>query len=328
MSQCRRFVKDLRPGESLDEVFLVRDKDLRKTQTGSMYVACVLADKTGTVPGRMWQASEAVFATIPSEGFGRVKARTESYRGQLQVVIESIAPVDPDAADLADFLPTTRLDPEAMWAELRELLGAIENVHVAGLVRSFLDDPTFEGRFKKAPAAAQMHHAYIGGLLEHTLGVVRLAEAVAPLYRDQLNKDLLLAGAFLHDIGKIEELRADVTMGYTDRGNLVGHIVVATIWVEERAAQVADEAGEPFPERILDLVQHIILAHHGTHEYGSPKVPAIPEAQVLHYLDNLDAKVHMFTRAKAEDQDASSSFTGFSRPLGAKIYKRSFDLPE
>jgi 3'-5' exoribonuclease len=191
-----------------------------------------------------------------------------------------------------------------------------------------LETEPVASEMRRAPCTRSGHHAYLGGLLEHTLQVVRLARAVAPLYADELQPDLLVVGAFLHDVAKTEEIRADAAMTYTDRGNLVGHIASGAIWVQQKAEEVERETGEPFPAATLDLVQHLVLAHHGSLEFGSPKLPAIPEAIVLHYLDNLDAKVHMFARARDEDRDEAASFTAYARPLDVRVFKRSRHIPE
>ena len=179
--------------------------------------------------------------------------------------------------------------------------------------------------FKRAPAAMQMHHPFVGGLLEHTVNVVRAAKTLLPLY-PKLNADLVLTGAFFHDIGKAAELSAGTSIQYTDRGQLVGHITIAAIWIGEKAAAVAEDTGEPFPEKTLNLLQHIILAHHGQHDYGSPKLPMIPEACFIHYLDNLDAKMWIMANQIESDPDADSSFTSYNRQLEARLYKHSGEL--
>lgn len=325
MDNQRRFITDLTPGESIDQVFLVRDKDLRTTRSGDLYVMCTLCDRTGTLNGRLWQASEGIFRSIPTEGFLHVKGRTEDYRGTLQLIIEACRPYPAEKLDLADFLATTDKDIEQMWGELLDILRAIENKPLRMLIKKFVEDTEFVAAFKKAPAAMQMHHPFIGGLLEHTLGVARATKVVLELY-PELNADLLLASVFLHDVGKAAELTSGISITYTDRGQLVGHITIAAMWVQERARQVAEETGEAFPQRTLDLLQHLILSHHGVHDYGSPKLPAIPEAFVLHYLDNLDAKMYMTLRAIETDVNAQSAFTTYLPQLETRIYKHSQDL--
>ncbi len=308
-------------------MFLVREKDLRTTRSGELYIACTLTDRSGKISARMWRASEAIFNSIPAGGFLRIKGRTEEYRGNLQLVIDACRPCPAEKVDIADYMPTTELDIEAMWAELLEILRDIKDSSLRMLVKKFVDDKDFVAAFKRAPAALEMHNPFIGGLLEHTLAMAKAAKALLPLY-PKLNADLILAGVLLHDAGKIEELSADTAINYTDRGQLIGHITIGVLMVEKKAREVAEETSEPFPRRKLELLQHIILSHHGIMEYGSPKLPAIPEAYFLHYIDNLDAKMYMTLNAIASDADAESSFTSYMRSLETRIYKHSGELSE
>lgn len=320
-----QFINQFKPGMTLDQVFLVRDKDLRTTKAGDLYIVCTLCDRTGNIPARMWRASESIYNSVPADGFLHVKGRTEDYRGNLQFVIDALRPWPADKVDLADFVPVTELDIEQTWAELLEILRGIKDPPLRLLIKKFVEDRDLVAAFKRSPAAMQMHHPFIGGLLEHTLNVARAAVALLGLY-PRLNADLVLAGVFLHDIGKTAELSAGTTMNYTDRGLLVGHVTLAAMWVSEKAAAITAETSEPFPARTVDLLQHVILSHHGALEFGSPKLPAIPEAFFVHYLDNLDAKIWMTTHAVENDSDEQASFTSYMRQLGTRIYKRSAKL--
>jgi len=325
MQSQRRFINQFKAGEGVDQVFQVREKDLRTTKTGDLYITCTLTDRTGQVPARMWQASQGIFQSIPKDGFLQVKGRTEDYRGSLQLVIEACRPVAADKVPLADFIPVTELDVEQMWAELLEILRAIKDDWLRALIKKFVEDRELVAAVKKAPASMQLHQPFLGGLLEHTLAVAKSAKALLPLY-PTLNADLVLAGVFLHDIGKVAELSSGTSIQYTDRGQLVGHIAIAAIWTEEKARALSAERGEPFPPKTLNLLEHIILAHHGSLEFGSPRLPAIPEAFFLHHLDNLDAKVWMTTHQIATDPDPSSSFTPYNRQLETRLYKFSGEL--
>ncbi|MFA6134286.1 MAG: HD domain-containing protein [Phycisphaerae bacterium] len=322
MNSNRRFINQMMAGETVDQVFLVRDKDLRTTKTGGLYLQCTLCDKTGLVPGRMWQVSESIFNAIPVEGFLQVKGRTEDYRGTLQLVIDACRPWPAEKIDLNDFLACTDQDVEKMWSDLLEITRDIKDPCIRLLIKKFVEDRDLVAAYKRSPAAMTLHHPYIGGLLEHTLSMAKAAKALLPLY-PKVNADLVLAGVFLHDIGKIAELSAGTATSYTDRGQLVGHITIAAVWVAEKAAAVAKETSEPFPPRILDLLQHIIISHHGVHEYGSPKLPAVPEAFFVHYLDNLDAKLFTTLRAIDNDPDPNASFTTYLPSLETRVYKRS-----
>jgi 3'-5' exoribonuclease len=322
MNNRRLFVNELHAGMTLDQVFLVRDKDLRTTKSGDLYVVCTLVDRTGRLPARLWQASETIYNSMSVDGFLHVKGRCEDYKGSLQFIIDACRPFPSDKVDLADFLPVTELDVEQMWSQLLEILRAVKDEHLRMLVKKFVEDREFVAAFKRSPAAVQMHHPFIGGLLEHTLNVARDAAALLPFY-PKLNADLVLASAFFHDMGKAAELSAGTSIQYTDRGQLVGHITIAAIWLQQKADLVSAETGEQFPPALLDVLQHIVLSHHGVHEYGSPKLPATPEAYFIHYLDNLDAKMYLTTAAIDNDPDAESTFTPFVRTLETRLYKKS-----
>jgi 3'-5' exoribonuclease len=325
MNAPRRFVNQLMAGEMLDQIFLVREKDLRTTKSGDLYVVCTLCDRTGAVPARMWQASEAIFNSIPVDGFLHVKGRTEDYKGNLQFVIDACRPWPSEKVELGDFLAVSQLDVEQMWAELLEITRGVKDKFLRLLIKKFAEDKQFVAGFKRAPASMQLHHPFIGGLLEHTLGVLRNCLALLERY-PKVNADLVITGAFLHDAGKISELSAGTSMNYTDRGQLVGHITIAAIWVSEKAMGLSAELGEAFPARTLDLLQHIILSHHGTYEFGSPRLPCIPEAFLVHHADNLDAKMWMTTHCIDNDPDTNSSFTPFNRQLETRLYKLSRKL--
>jgi len=318
----RRFIQEMAAGERIeDQVFLVASKDLRQTTQGSLYIHAVLMDRTGQLLARLWQANESLFSALPEGGFVRLKGRTENYKGTLQFIIEAIRPVeDPQSVDLGDFLPKTKADVDQMWARVQEILERIQNEYLAALVRQFLADQELVRRFTTAPAAVQLHHAYIGGLLEHTLAVLELALVVIPRY-PKVSLDLVLAGVFLHDIGKTVELTYETSFGYTDQGQLVGHIALAAIWIDRKTAAAAKDLGKPFPARIKSVLQHIVLSHHGQYEFGSPKLPAIPEAIAIHYLDNLDAKLYQFLNKIEEDRDPNSHWTKYLPALGSKIFK-------
>ena len=327
METDRTFIDKLAPGQTLDQVFLVRDKDLRTTKSGDLYIQCTLCDRTGTIPAKMWQASESIYAAVATDGFLHVKGRVQDYRGSPQLIIDACRPCAADKVDLADFLAVTEHDVEQMWSELLEILRAIKDKHLRLLIKKFLEDHDLVAAVKRAPAAMQLHNPFIGGLLEHTLSVARAAKAILPLY-PKLNGDLVLAGVFLHDIGKAAELACGTSISYTDRGQLIGHITIAAIWIEQKAAAVAAETGQPFPQKTLNLLQHIALSHHGAYEYGSPKLPMFPEAYFIHFLDNLDAKMYMTVHGIEANADPAASFTSYVRSLETRLYKGSATLSD
>ena len=229
-------------------------------------------------------------------------------------------PADPDAYDMADYLPTTKKNVDRMWARVREIVEGIKHPELGALLREFLEDEALMARFRQAPAAAAMHHAFVGGLLEHTTHVLELAVRTIPLY-PKLSLDLVVAGVFMHDLAKTHELRYDTAIQYTDDGQLLGHITIGVMWIEQKAEQAAKRLGRPFPDELKWVLQHMVLSHHGQYEFGSPKLPAIAEAAAIHYLDNLDAKVTMFLAAIDNDRDAESHWTSFQPALQSRVYK-------
>ncbi|HSW44218.1 MAG TPA: HD domain-containing protein [Phycisphaerae bacterium] len=321
-SPTRRFIKELQAGEAVeDQVFLINSKDLRTTSNGSLYIHCVLCDRTGQLLGRIWQASEAMYKQIPEGGFLRFKGRVENYKGSLQFIVDAMRPVEPGTVNLADFMPQTTEDIDEMFERVKAILRTIKNPHLLQLVKAFLTDDELTARFRKAPAAAQLHHAFIGGLLEHTRNVLELALATIPRY-PQVSLDLVLAGVFLHDIGKTAELVYETNFGYSTEGQLVGHITQAAIWIDQKIRAIEADTGQIFPPEIRATLLHIVLAHHGSYEFGSPKIPATPEAIAIHHLDNLDAKLNMYLTKIATDPDAASDWTPYQSHLGTKIFKK------
>lgn len=314
-------VADLKAGQRLeDQIFRIAQKELRTTSNGSLYIHAVLADATGQILGRMWNASQEIFDSIPQGGFLAFRGRVESYKGAPQFIIDGLRCVERGSFDPSEFLPATERDVEAMWEELKTGLRQVQNRDLLALVGKFVNDEAFQTGFQRAPAAMSFHHAWLGGLLEHTLNLLRLARVVCPLY-PQVCQDLVLVGVFLHDVGKVRELAYETNFEYTSEGQLIGHITQAVLWVHEKCVEITRETGQPFPHDLEMALQHIILAHHGKYEFGSPRLPATAEAIMIHYLDNLDAKLNMVFEAIDGDSDADSEWTAFVRALETKIFK-------
>jgi len=317
----RPFIAELQAGQRIeDEVFLVRSKDLRTTTQGGLYIHAVLVDRTGQLVARAWQATEEMFHDMPEGGFVRLKGRIENYKGNPQFIIDAIRAAEPGSFELGDFLPATKHDVEAMHARVLEILRGIKHPELLALVGEFVNDTELMERFKRAPAALTMHHAYIGGLLEHTVSLLELALVVIPKY-PKLSLDLVLTALFLHDIGKTAELSFDANIAYTDQGQLVGHITQAVLWIDRKITTLVERTGKSFPDQLRWVLQHLILAHHGRLEFGSPRLPAMPEAIAIHYLDNLDAKVNQFLSAIANDRDPKSHWTEYQRSLETRVFK-------
>lgn len=324
-----RFIEQLQPGETLeDAVFMISQKDLRTTNSGSLYIHMVFADRTGQLLARVWQATQEQFDHIPEGGFLRVRGRVESYKGTLQIIVDAMRSVEPRQIDVGDYLPKTRHDIEDMWDRVLSILRTIKHPKLLALIKAFVKDKEIAASFKKAPAAIQNHHAYIGGLLEHTCSVLELATRIfgetddSTSHYPEVSRDLVLAGIFLHDIGKTAELTYDTNFTYSTEGQLVGHITQAAIWIDRKIIEIERETGESFPADLRSVLIHIVLSHHGYYEFGSPKLPACLEAFVVHYLDNIDAKLNIAMSGIAAAKDEESSWTGYLRALETRVFKK------
>ena len=316
----RTFVNQLTlPGTIVEAVFHVAYKDLRTTKKGTLFISAKLRDRTGEVPAIMWDATEALFAAIPQGGYALVKGRVGEYKDAPQIVIEAMRPVRAGEVDLADFLPKGPGDPEEHLARLKEILDTAERPPLRALLDAVWADEDLMAALKRAPAAEKLHHAYLGGQLEHTQSVAEAAVLLSKHY-PKLDRDLLLVGVLWHDIGKVRELHYDKSFGYTDSGKLVGHMVQGILMLEEKIREVRT-AGTEFPEELAHVLRHLVLAHHGEHAFGSPKLPMTAEAFALHHLDNLDAKLHGFWNTVETDADPSRRWTGWNRMFGGALFK-------
>lgn len=320
----RRFIRDFGPTERVEGIFTIKNAQLGKTRQDKPYLRCLIADKTGELPGRMWSIDEAAFNRLPTEGFVWLEGETQPYQGELQLIVHSIERTEPSPEQMRDLLPSTDRDVDAMFAQVREVLGTLEHPAMRALAETYLEDEQLMGDFRAAPAAKSMHHAYLGGLLEHTLNLLRLADAVCPLY-PRINRDIVVLGLFLHDLGKTRELFYDRAFGYTDRGELIGHIVEGAIMLHDKAQQTMANKGVRLPAGALTVLQHIVLSHHGIPEYGAAKVPMTPEAILVSLLDNVDAKVEIaLAAARPIEQrafDLRGNFTERLWALDTKLFR-------
>jgi 3'-5' exoribonuclease len=322
----RRFVQQLADGESVEEVFLVSDKQLRANRNGNTYVQVDLRDRTGVINARLWNAGEPLFRSFDPGDFVRARGKVQLFQGALQIILSNLEKVEPNQVELTDFLPHSEQDIGVLWQKLRDALRKIANPHLRALVECFLMDDGFVRDFGHCPAGVRNHHAYVGGLLEHVVTLLDAADRLLPLYPG-VDRDLLLIGVFLHDCGKVQELSYRRAFAYTDEGQLLGHITIGVEMVTEKAAQVPQLTGEPFPHELLLRVKHMILSHHGQLDFGSPVLPMTPEAILLASLDNLDAKVYAFTRDIREDRNATSAWTPYSQSLQRRLFKGLVEGP-
>jgi 3'-5' exoribonuclease len=281
-----QYVADLADGQAVSSLYLVREKEIRTSpRTGKSWLELNLADRSGSIAAKMWDNFEAIAKTFERDDVVRVRGRVKLYNGAKEMTLEQIVPAAEKDYELADFLPHTKYDVEKLYGDLRSAVARVKNPWLQRLLECVVDDPEIAPRLKRAPAAMTMHHAYLGGLLEHTVSLIGLADAVCGHY-PELDRDLLVAGVVLHDIGKLEELRYARGFDYSDEGRLLGHISMGAMLVREKCKVI-----ENFPVALRVMVEHLILSHHGSHEFGSPSLPQFPEAVALHAIDDLDSKM-------------------------------------
>jgi len=318
----RLFLRDCAPGDVIEDVCVITNKQLSATSTGKFFIKAFVSDRTAQVTARIWNATREMFNSLPESGFVRIRGRVENYQNNLQVIIEQAAPARDGTFDISDLMPHTTRDIDAMCQRLFELCQSIQNRHLAALIQTYLDDEDLMNNFAKAPAAMSFHHAFIGGLLEHTLNAMEVADAVCKFY-PVLNRDLVVAGIFLHDIAKTWELTYDCAFGYSDGGQLVGHVVKAAMWVEQKAKIAGESLGEPIPQPLINVVEHIILSHHGLPEFGAARTPSTPEAIAVHMIENMDAKLMMSLTATRGEASlgGEGTWTEYIKALNGRLYK-------
>jgi len=307
------WIKEIQEDEKVSGCYLVKEKKVLKTRNGKPFLNLILADRTGEIPAKVWDRAEALSSLFQKGDIIQIVAHAGSYRDQIQITVSKLDLLK-EKPDPEIFLESTPEDPSEMMRSLRKILRGVEDVNLKGLVDSFLGDRKFMARFKKMPAAKSFHHSYLGGLLEHTLSVCQMAIQVAAHY-PQLNRDLLITSAFLHDIGKIRELEYNLQIDYTDEGRLVGHVVLSMTMVEEKLIGLKD-----FPGALAIRLKHLILSHHGQYDFGSPKEPKFLEAFALNLIDDLDAKINGLGRFMERDRH-EGAWTEFNRMFGKYFLK-------
>lgn len=315
----RVFISDLREQQQVSQLFRVADKQLRANRQGGKYILLKLADRTGVVTGMWWNADEVRFDAFAKGNYAQVEGRTQLFNGAIQIIVTSLIKVNDELVDAVDFQRFDSDQASELTERLRELLEGLENDHLRRLGEAFLADASFLESLQSSPAAVTNHHAYPGGLLRHTVDLMELACSVGPRY-PQLDTELLMFGAFLHDLGKIEELAGEDDLSYTDRGQLVGHLVIGVQMLGNKIAQLAAE-GHEVPADLRFQLEHFIVSHHGQLEYGSPRIPMTLEAVALHHLDNLDAKLAAATSVLEQDVGGDPRWTNYSPALGRKLWK-------
>ena len=320
LTMKKTFIKDIRDGDSISDVFLVKRKGKGTSRNGAPYLIIQLVDKSGEIEGRVWEDANQFEKVFENSDFIKASGKVTQYQGKLQLSISNISWVDEKEVDLSDFLRTSERDVDELLIELKKIINSISDKFLKKLIFSFLDDPKFVVDFKKTPAAKGVHHVFMGGLIEHVLSMAQLTEKVVSHYKN-LNRDILLAGVFFHDIGKVRELSVKRIFDYTDEGKLIGHLVIGLEMVDEKISKIKD-----FPENLALILKHMILSHHGTLAFGSPKVPQILEALVLSYLDDLDAKINTVETMLSEAPE--NGWTEFNKFMDRSFFKVSKKIHE
>ncbi len=312
-----RYIKELRDGDNIIEFYLCKQKQQLQGKTGKSYLSLTLLDKTGTANGKVWDLNNKI-QSFEEGDFIKIAAVVQTYNNELQLNIKQIRKANEGEYDDADYIPATDKDINSMYQKLLDYIASIENAYIKELLTNvFVNNEKIAERFKKHSAAKSMHHNYLGGLIEHTLSVTEICDFYSKHY-ENVNRDLLVSCALLHDVCKIKELTDFPRVDYTDAGELIGHIVMGSELIEREASRIKD-----FPRDIKVMMKHCILAHHGEYEYGSPKLPKLLEAFLLHCADDTDAKAKMFTDS-LNNSDSSVKWTEYNRVLSTKIRRSNF----
>ena len=293
--------------------FVVVAKQIKPKKTGEPYLALTLGDRTGQLEAKMWDNVEEVLDAFEQDDFLKVKGLINKYKQRFQLTIHKLRKLGESEIDFADYLPKTTKDIDELWETLKGFVATFENPHLKGLVQAFMADPEIAAAYRNAPAAKTLHHAYIGGLLDHVVSLFRSCDLMCRNY-PQINRDLLLTGAFLHDIGKIYELTYNRSFSYTTKGQLLGHMIIELEMLQAKLALLPG-----FPDEFKTMVEHLIISHHGQYDFGSPKLPMFPEALMLHYLDDLDSKMEAMRAHFEREAGLESPWTSYNASLGRPL---------
>ena len=311
-------ITSLQEGQHFEQSFRASDKQLRVNRQGSKYIIIRLSDRSGTLAGMLWNADEELFSTFNRGDYIRCKGRTQVHNGAIQAIISEVERMEVSEIDPSDFERFDAEKSEKHVQRLTEIVDGLSNPHLRKLGQAYIGDRKLMAKLRMAPAAVSNHHAFTGGLLEHTVDLMELAILIAPRY-PQLDGELLTFGAFLHDLGKMEELSYDGDLTYTDRGQMVGHLVIGIQMLDDKVRQLTDEV---FPDELRLHLEHMIVSHHGQLEFGSPKIPMTLEAIALHHIDNMDAKLACCESIIQADVSADGNWTNYTPSIGRKLWKK------
>jgi 3'-5' exoribonuclease len=316
----RRSVNQLKDGDLLEDVFQVADRQLRANRNAALYLSVDLRDKTGVINARLWNVTETSCDHIVAGGFVKIRGKVQVYQGTLQLILSHITPIPPEGIDVAEFEAGPTVTVSVLLDELRAAMATVVQPALRQLLEAFLADEAIVSALCQLPAGVKAHHAYRGGLLEHIVTLSRLAIKLCEVYPG-LDRDEMLAAVLLHDIGKLRELSCETGFVYTDEGQLLGHLVIGVEMLNDKIRQVEAASGEPFPLELAWRLKHQIVSHHGSYEFGSPRLPMTREAIAFHLIDNLDAKIAEFSTTIAGDPNGGSNWTMFQPRLDRKLYK-------
>jgi 3'-5' exoribonuclease len=310
------YVSELQPNQVVTATLLVQQKDIRQKKTGEPCLSLILGDRTGDIEARMWDNVAEVMDTFERDDFVRVRGLIQVHHNRLQLTVHRIQRQGAESLDVADFYPASERNVEEMWGELLAIVAGIGDPHLRALLNLVVGDPELARGYKIAPAAKSVHHAFLGGLLEHVLSMCAVGKLLASHYKG-IDLDLLMTGIVLHDVGKIHELSYDRSFGYTTEGQLLGHIAIGLRIIADKIHQLPG-----FPPRLRTLVEHLVLSHHGEMQFGSPKVPMFPEALLLHHIDNLDSKMDCMRGSLGNDRHVDGCWTGYNPALDRPLLKK------
>jgi 3'-5' exoribonuclease len=297
----------------ITSTFVVVSKQVKPKKTGEPYLAIVLGDRSGQIEAKMWDNVEDALDAFEQDDFLKVKGLLNKYKNRFQLTIHKLRRLGDAEIDFADYLPKTTKNIDELWQALGDFVSTLQNPYLKALIQAFMADTEIAQAYRNAPAAKTLHHAYIGGLLDHVVSLFRSCDLICRNY-PHVNRDLVLAGAFLHDVGKIHELTYNRSFSYTTRGQLLGHMVIE---LEMLRAKVALVPG--FPAELTTLLEHLIISHHGQYEFGSPKLPMFPEALLLHYMDDLDSKMESMRAHFERESELESAWTSYNASLGRPL---------
>ena len=293
--------------------FVVASKQVKPKKNGEPYLALTLADRTGQIEAKMWDNVSEFINAFEQDDFLKIKGLINKYKNRFQLTIHKLRRLGEAEIDFTDYLPKTSKDIGELWRTLADFVATFQDPHLKSLVESFMADPEIAERYRNAPAAKTLHHAYIGGLLDHVVSLFRSCDLMCGNY-PQINRDLLLTGAFLHDIGKIHELTYNRSFSYTTRGQLLGHMIIELELLQAKLAKLPN-----FPPALKTLLEHLIISHHGQYDFGSPKLPMFPEALMLHYLDDLDSKMEAMRAHFERESENEGPWTSYNASLGRPL---------